>query len=242
MNLNNIMFIIIFILLILILGFLYYLSTNVKKNQNKINILESDIQALRERLSNEVQRVQSIENNIHKRTMNEQNFNGTNHFTDILKNLSGMNGFEYPQEEESVQEESESSSDSSVQSSEEESVNNGSDEESVQDEESVDEEVSDEESVEEVSDDESVEEVSEIEEVSETKEISEPVPEPVIEEKPVHIDDILPEEPVVTEPTNKKIPSESASKYEIGTVMKGKDGKLYIVSLNKSDKKFWKKK
>mgnify|MGYP000436215364 CR=1 FL=1 len=51
MNLDNIMFIIIFLLLIVILGCLYYMSNNIKKNQNKINILEYENTQLYEQIA-----------------------------------------------------------------------------------------------------------------------------------------------------------------------------------------------
>jgi len=66
MNLDNIMFIIIFLLLIVILGFLYYMSNNIKKNQNKINILESDVNALRERLGVHNEKMNSIDSYLNK--------------------------------------------------------------------------------------------------------------------------------------------------------------------------------
>ena len=66
MNLDNIMFIIIFLLLIVILGFLYYMSNNIKKNQNKINILESDVHALRERLGVQNEKMNSIDTYLNK--------------------------------------------------------------------------------------------------------------------------------------------------------------------------------
>ena len=48
--LSNIVYIIILILLIIILVILYFFSNDIRKNKNKINICESDVNALRERM------------------------------------------------------------------------------------------------------------------------------------------------------------------------------------------------
>ena len=50
--LKNYLYIIVGVLLVIILIILYFMSNELKKNKNKINILESDLQALRERCQN----------------------------------------------------------------------------------------------------------------------------------------------------------------------------------------------
>ena len=61
--------------------------------------------------------------------------------------------------------------------------------------------------------------------------------EPVSEEKPfIGIDDLMDDKAL------KKMPTASIKKLDLGTVMLGGDGKTkYIVALNKSGKKYWKR-
>jgi hypothetical protein len=61
--------------------------------------------------------------------------------------------------------------------------------------------------------------------------------EPVSEEKPfIGIDDLIDDKAL------KKMPTASIKKLDLGTVMLGGDGKTkYIVALNKSGKKYWKR-
>jgi predicted PurR-regulated permease PerM len=60
--LSNIVFIIILILLIIILVLLYFFSNDIRKNKNKINIIESDLNAMRERILSINQKINSLEN------------------------------------------------------------------------------------------------------------------------------------------------------------------------------------
>ena len=61
--LSNIVFIIILILLVIILVLLYFFSNDIRKNKNKLNICESDINSLRERMSTMNQKIQILESN-----------------------------------------------------------------------------------------------------------------------------------------------------------------------------------
>jgi regulatory protein YycI of two-component signal transduction system YycFG len=100
--LSNIVFIIILILLIIILILLYFFSNDIRKNKNKINICESDINSMRERISTLQQKVLSVENNLNndfskKPKMNMdpsfmKNSDGAD-FAGILETLGGMNNF-----------------------------------------------------------------------------------------------------------------------------------------------------
>jgi cobalamin biosynthesis protein CobT len=260
MNLDNIMFIIIFLLLIVILGFLYYMSNNIKKNQNKINILESDVNALRERLGVQNEKMNSIDTYLNKDMLEKKSskMNSNNDpvdFSNFLERISSMNGGmmnggnEYS-EEDSTEEEEESTE-------EEDSDDSNSNEESSVDEEddstqyetedsSSEEEVSEEKVSEDVSIDDNVkselskESVSEPEPVKVVIEEVIAVPkkeESVLEEKPfVGIDDLMDDKAL------KKMPTASIKKLDLGTVMLGGDGKTkYIVALNKSGKKYWKR-
>ena len=250
MNLDNIMFIIIFLLLIVILGCLYYMSNNIKKNQNKINILESDVNALRERLGVHNEKMNSIDNYLNK-DMLEKKSNKMNpnsdpvDFSNFLERISSMNGGmmngdnEYSEEDSSEDEESteedmsdeeESSEDGSTQYETEESSS-----ETEVSEEKVSESVS---SVDDNVKSESSKE-SEPEPVKVVEEVVLPPKkeEPVLEEKPfVGIDDLMDDKAL------KKMPTASIKKLDLGTVMVGGDGKTkYIVALNKLGKKYWKR-
>jgi Tfp pilus assembly protein PilO len=133
MNLDNIMFIIIFLLLIVILGFLYYMSNNIKKNQNKINILESDINALRERLGVHNEKMNSIDNYLNKDMLEKKSSkNNTNgdpvDFSNFLERISSMNGGmmsgdnEYSEEDSSEDEDDSTEEESSSNNEEDEST------------------------------------------------------------------------------------------------------------------------
>ena len=249
MNLDNIMFIIIFLLLIVILGFLYYMSNNIKKNQNKINILESDVNALRERLGVQNEKMNSIDNYLNK-DMLEKKSNKTNpnsdpvDFSNFLERISSMNSGmmngdnEYSEEESSEDEEDsteddgteeESSEDGSTQyETEEDSSSEVSEEKVSESVSSVDDNVKSESSKE--SEPEPVKVVEEVVVVPKKEE-------PVSEEKPfVGIDDLMDDKAL------KKMPTASIKKLDLGTVMVGGDGKTkYIVALNKLGKKYWKR-
>lgn len=242
MNLDNIMFIIIFLLLIVILGCLYYMSNNIKKNQNKINILESDINALRERLGVHNEKMNSIDNYLNK-DMLEKKSNKMNpnsdpvDFSNFLERISSMNGGmmngdnEYSEEDSSEDEEEESSEDE--ESSDEDDSTQYETEESSSESEVSEEKVSNDISIDDNVKSESSKEpepVAVIEEVVIPKK-EEP------EEKPfIGIDDLMDDKAL------KKMPTASIKKLDLGTVMLGGDGKTkYIVALNKSGKKYWKR-
>jgi hypothetical protein len=255
MNLDNIMFIIIFLLLIVILGFLYYMSNNIKKNQNKINILESDVNALRERLGVQNEKMNSIDNYLNK-DMLEKKSNKMNpnsdpvDFSNFLERISSMNGGmmngdnQYSEEDSSEDEEDSTEDDEdSTEDDEEESSEDGSTQYETE-EDSSEEEVSDEKVSESVSsvDDNVKSESSKESEPEPVKVVVEEVvapkkEEPESEEKPfIGIDDLIDDKAL------KKMPTASIKKLDLGTVMVGGDGKTkYIVALNKSGKKYWKR-
>lgn len=251
MNLDNIMFIIIFLLLIVILGFLYYMSNNIKKNQNKINILESDVHALRERLGVQNEKMNSIDTYLNKDMMDKKNNSRDNSdpvdFSNFLERISAMNGNMMNDDEEYSEEDSSSEDSSSNESSTENdsSVEDMSNESSSEDEEDGSDvyETEEESANEEVSIDDNVKSVS-----SEPEPEPEPVPEPVQEpvkevevpkkeeESAIGLDDLMDDK------SSKKMPTASIKKLDLGTVMLGGDGKTkYVVALNKSGKKYWKR-
>ena len=250
MNLDNIMFIIIFLLLIVILGCLYYMSNNIKKNQNKINILESDVNALRERLGVHNEKMNSIDNYLNKdmleKKSNKMNPNSDNvDFSNFLERISSMNGGmmngdnEYSEEDSSEDEEESSEDEESTE--EDSSVDEEDDSTQYETEESSsDNEVSEEkvsESVSSVDDNVKSESSKEAEPVVVEEVVVPKKEEPVIEEKPfIGIDDLMDDKAL------KKMPTASIKKLDLGTVMVGGDGKTkYIVALNKSGKKYWKR-
>jgi hypothetical protein len=241
MNLDNIMFIIIFLLLIVILGFLYYMSNNIKKNQNKINILESDINALRERLGVQNEKMNSIDNYLNK-DMLEKKTNKMNpnsdpvDFSNFLERISSMNGGMMNGDNEYSEEDSSEDEESSEEESSEEDTSEDEEDGSTQyetEESSSENEVSE-------------EKVSETVKSESSKESDPVVIEEVVivppkkeepEEKPfVGIDDLMDDKAL------KKMPTASIKKLDLGTVMVGGDGKTkYIVALNKLGKKYWKR-
>jgi hypothetical protein len=249
------MFIIIFLLLIVILGFLYYMSNNIKKNQNKINILESDVNALRERLGVQNEKMNSIDTYLNK-DMLEKKTNKMNpnndpvDFSNFLERISSMNGGmmnpdnEYSEEDSTEEDESTEEEDSDDDSSNEESSVDEEDESTQYEteESSSEEEVSEEKVSEDVSIDDNVKSESSKESVPEpepepVKVVVEEVIIPKSEEKPfIGIDDLIDDKAL------KKMPTASIKKLDLGTVMLGGDGKTkYIVALNKSGKKYWKR-
>ena len=177
--LSNIVFIIILILLIIILIVLYFLSNDIRKNKNKINILESDMNAMRERLLSFNQKLIALENDLNNTSKKQQV--PSQNFSDIFDKLGSINnGFfqggmmnDEDEETESSEEGTESESESSSEDSES----------SLEDDES--------ESSEEESEDDSVSEVE-----------VEPVKEVVVElpPSPVEVKVVVPEvQPVVEE-------------------------------------------
>ena len=92
--LSNIVFIIILILLIIILVLLYFFSNDIRKNKNKLNIIESDINALRERLQNINQKVTSIEGDLNNES--KKKFNGSQNYGDIFEKLGSINNDFFP--------------------------------------------------------------------------------------------------------------------------------------------------
>ena len=255
MNLDNIMFIIIFLLLIVILGFLYYMSNNIKKNQNKINILESDVNALRERLGVQNEKMNSIDTYLNKDMLEKKSskMNSNNDpvdFSNFLERISSMNGGmmnggnEYSEEDSTEDIESSEDEDSDDDSSKEESTVDEEDDSTqyeTEESSSEEEEVSEEKVSDDVSIDDNVKSESSKESVPEPVVVEEVVvpkkEEPVSEEKPfVGIDDLMDDKAL------KKMPTASIKKLDLGTVMLGGDGKTkYIVALNKSGKKYWKR-
>jgi hypothetical protein len=234
------------------------MSNNIKKNQNKINILESDINALRERLGVQNEKMNSIDNYLNKDMLEKKSSKMNPNsdpvdFSNFLERISSMNGAmmngdtEYSEEDSSEDEEdstededssqedmsddSSSSEDGSTQYETEESSseNEVSEEKVSEDVSSVDDNVKSESSKESIPEPEPVKVVVEEVVVSPKKEES--------EEKPfIGIDDLMDDKAL------KKMPTASIKKLDLGTVMLGGDGKTkYIVSLNKSGKKYWKR-
>lgn len=245
MNLDNIMFIIIFLLLIVILGCLYYMSNNIKKNQNKINILESDVNALRERLGVHNEKMNSIDNYLNKdmleKKSNKMNSNSDPvDFSNFLERISSMNGGmmngdnEYS-EEDSSEDEEDSTEDEEESSEEDDSTQYETEESSSKESSSSDEVLEEKVSVSSVDDNVKSESSKESEPVAVVEEVVPKKEEP--EEKPfVGIDDLMDDKAL------KKMPTASIKKLDLGTVMLGGDGKTkYIVALNKSGKKYWKR-
>ena len=224
------------------------MSNNIKKNQNKINILESDVNALRERLGVQNEKMNSIDNYLNK-DMLEKKSNKMNpnsdpvDFSNFLERISSMNGNmmngdnEYSEEDSSEDEEStEEDSSEDEESSEEDDSTQYETDESSSDNEVSEEKVS--ESVSSVDDNVKSESSKESEPVAVVEEVVVPKKEePVSEEKPfIGIDDLIDDKAL------KKMPTASIKKLDLGTVMLGGDGKTkYIVSLNKLGKKYWKR-
>ena len=101
--LSNIVLIITLILLIIILVLLYFFSNDIRKNKNKINILESDINAIRERLLSNNQKIISLENIVNsdfkkKNNQSFDNLGNPQNFADILEKLGSMNSDFFPDE------------------------------------------------------------------------------------------------------------------------------------------------
>jgi hypothetical protein len=215
------------------------MSNNIKKNQNKINILESDINALRERLGVHNEKMNSIDNYLNKDMLERKNIKtGTNNdpvdFSNFLERISSMNGGVMQADNEFSEEDS---------SEDEEESTEDEDEESSVEEESTEYETDESSSDNEVSEEKVSESVSSVDDnvKSESSKESEPVvvvpKKEESEEKPfIGIDDLLDDKVL------KKMPIASIKKLDLGTVMLGGDGKTnYIVALNKSGKKYWKR-
>jgi predicted Holliday junction resolvase-like endonuclease len=94
--LSNIVFIIILILLVIILILLYFFSNDIRKNKNKINICESDINSMRERLLSMNQKITSLENDINNESLPKKSSKNNANFTDILEKLGSMNNNFFP--------------------------------------------------------------------------------------------------------------------------------------------------
>jgi hypothetical protein len=244
--LSNIVFIIILILLIIILGLLYFFSTDIRKNKNKINILESDLNALRERVSSLTDKIYTFENN----SFTESRKKGIpGNFADILNHLGSMNNeiFENESNKEESDEEEDSEYEEDVEEDDEEEVEE--DEEDDEDDEEVDEELDEEvdeaDEVEEAEEPEEVEEVEEAQEVNEVEQVNDKSEEDGInkllnelvnnENKQPIIEDI--EDEPLGKPSKKEL-----SKLDIGTIKLGSDNKTkYVIQLNKAGRKYWKK-
>ena len=105
--LSNIVFIIILVLLVIILILLYFFSNDIRKNKNKINICESDINSLRERITTLNQKINVIENdltnNFSKKSGSKSNMQNPveminqQNFAEILEKLGSMNNEYFPQ-------------------------------------------------------------------------------------------------------------------------------------------------
>ena len=193
------------------------MSNDIRKNKNKINICESDISSIRDRLTNI--NVEKNNNN------NNNNNNNDTDFASILGKLGGMNNnifnhSEYMEEADITEEE-----DESVENEEEdESEENAEEEESVENEE--------EDESEENADEDSVENV-EAESVSKDDAIVEENL-PVVEEQPKVVQE--------QEVSKNKLPKKPLTSLKVGDIEPSTDGKAqYSVQLNKLGRKYWKK-
>jgi hypothetical protein len=231
------------------------MSNNIKKNQNKINILESDVNALRERLGVQNEKLNSIDNYLNK-DMLEKKSNKMNpnsdpvDFSNFLERISSMNGGMMKDDNEYSEEDS---SEDEEDSTEDEDDSTEDDEDETSEDGSTQYETEESSSETEVSEEKVSESVSSVDDnvKSESSKESEPEPvkvveevvvlpkkeEPISEEKPfIGIDDLLDDKAL------KKMPTASIKKLDLGTVMVGGDGKTkYIVALNKLGKKYWKR-
>lgn len=229
--LSNIVFIIILILLIIILVLLYFFSNDIRKNKNKLNICDSDINSIRERLVALNQKVSSLENSL---TNDMGRKKSGQNFSNILEQLGSMNnnfmngGIDIEDYEEE--------SDDNTEVEEEED-----DEEVEDDEEAEDDEEEAEDEEEEAEDDEAEDDEAEDDVIVEEIEIT--VESEESESKPVEKEVV--QEPVVEEviqDSKKKTPSKDPSKLDIGVTEFSPNGNTkYSVQLNKSGKKYWKK-
>jgi hypothetical protein len=213
---------------------MYFLSNNIKKNQNKINICDSDVMALRERVQSLTNKVNSMEEYLNKGMIEKKQGNPMRDetFTNILEKLSSMNGDleDYDEEDESEEDDSddEEDSDDEDESDDDESDD---DDESGDDDESVDDDES-EEDIEDILEEDVIVKEEEVPVVIKEEEV------PVKEEE-LGIDNIIQDE--VIQPS-KKYPDVDLSGLNVGTVMLGSDGKTkYVFSSNKAGKKSWKK-
>jgi len=228
------------------------MSNNIKKNQNKINILESELNALRERMGVHNEKMNSIDNYLNKDMLDKksasQNPSKDNSadFANFLERIATMNGGmnDFKDDEDY----SESDDGSSVDEEDVYETEEEGEEESSRDDNSHSSSSSTSSSEEEESSEELEEEGISIPSVSEPEQADEPVlsdvkepePEPEPIQESVGLDDLLDVDEKGTSSASK--PSVPIKKLDIGTVMSGKDGKgKYIVSLNKSGKKYWKK-
>ena len=238
--LSNIVLIITLILLIIILVLLYFFSNDIRKNKNKINILESDINAIRERVSSNNQKIISLENIVNsdfkkKNNQSFDNLGNPQNFADILEKLGSMNSDFFPnemmnQDDNGIfindDDEEESSEDDEEESNLEDSNNLEKNEiESIENK-SI-----------------SSKDASIQVKIEEIKEPVQEIVEPIIEKKIKNKENVEKElEEVKENNSSNKLPKKSISKLDIGTVELGIDNKTkYIVQLNKANRKYWKK-
>jgi hypothetical protein len=220
--LSNIVFIIILILLIIILILLYFMSNDIRKNKNKINICESDISSIRERLTN----ITTEKNN--------NNNNNDTDFASILGKLGGMNNNifnrgEYMEENDITEEEEEEEETKDAEEDEEtienvdgdDNANEADDEESDDDDDDGD------------GDESIISKDSSIDNEEDKTESIEP-PLPVVEEKPKAVQE--------QEVSKNKLPKKPLISLKVGDIEPSTDGKTqYSVQLNKLGRKYWKK-
>jgi len=244
--LSNIVFIIILILLIIILILLYFFSNDIRKNKNKINICESDINSMRERISTLQQKVLSVENNLNndfskKMKMNMdpsfmKNSDGAD-FAGILETLGGMNNFYQANnngifsnnEEDDEEEDDEEEDDDEDDDDEDDDEEDDGEDDDVEDDDGEDDDVEDNEGEKDVVEEEVVVENVIVENVVEEEVVAKS--ENVVTETP---------EEIVT--SNSKFPKKLLTNLDIGTIDIGSDGTTkYSVQLNKAGRKFWKK-
>ena len=244
--LSNIIFIITLILLIIILIALYFISNDNRKNKNKLNICESDMNSMRERLSNLTQRVVNLEHSCSNEP--KKSSRGSQNFSDILEQLGsfGGNGMPYDEQDEvedeygvnDEEDEEEDDEEDDEEEDDEEEDEEEDDEEEDEEEDDEEDEEEDEEEDDEEEDEEVVEEKDDNTEVI-VQEIIEEETKNDIPQEEVKINSILEAE---SKDLKKKLPKAEPSKLDIGTVDVGTDKKTkYSIQLNKAGKKYWKK-
>ena len=85
MQLSNLVFIVMLILLIIILIILYFFSSDIRKNKNNLNIAESNLLSLREKISSMNDKFELLEKKIKSNQMNPDNF------SEMLNQLNSIN-------------------------------------------------------------------------------------------------------------------------------------------------------
>lgn len=265
MQLSNLVYIIILVLLIIILVILYFFSSDIRKNKNNLNIVESNMQSLQDKVGTLQDKIGFLEKKLQSSSVNPNNF------SDMLNQLNSINQEMIPdnmmfnmnqenEEEESDNEDEDESDDVEDKSDDDSDDESDDDSNDDSDDDSDDENDSDNdnsdddnESKNEEESKENLENISEIPIMNEDELIQEQLNDDsnnnlVIEEmnknEALGIDDVTPiDEVTETKPkSSKKYPAISIQECNVGNIELGSDGETnYRVALNKAGRKFWKK-